>query len=106
MAPDFGERSQGLLPLPSLCWRRRLLEFLHVGEKIYCVTNALDLGHSDPGAIASVVIWCWAQVQSVNTVGIPNLACIRIFVDNDLCVWRHKWRLIEIKGAVQLSVGG
>ena len=83
-----------------------MLSFLHGGEKIYYVVNALGLVHQDPGTIESVVTWCWSQIPSVDAVGSPGLARIWIFVDDDSCDWRCEWRSIEIEGAVQLGVGG
>ena len=68
-----------------------------------CITD--NEGAGDVAFVAAVVLNGWADVPSVNAVGSHFRTLGWSDMDDDAGTWWDKGALVEIKGAVQASVG-
>ena len=70
------------------------------------VANTLVFGAPYPGAYASMVIVCGADVPSSDAVWHPAIACFGFLADNDAGSRGVGGSLIVTKGSMQMCMGG
>ena len=56
--------------------------------------------------VASIMIRCWANVPTFISACRPTSSYCRFIMDDGFFAGRRLWRVVGVKGAVELGVGG